>query len=664
MLRVLGTSVVAIIVAGVGVVFYTGRYALDQAEANASAHTSFVARTIARQNLWISDFQRPVPASRRAALDRLFEHQVLIDGALRVKLYSSGGLVTYSNAHDLIGTRPTEGTVKQVFADQQTATDVTNLDDEGGTGPNTKALETYAPMVMKGKRVGVLEIYEDYGPIAASASSAFWPVAAVLGVVLFILYLSLFPLLRRVTRRLRRQVEEIEHQAMHDNLTGLPNRVLFRDRVEQALHGAKRHEGEVAVMFLDLDRFKEVNDTLGHESGDVLLREVGQRLAHSLRAGDSIARLGGDEFAVLASGLDDADDALVVARKLRQAVEWPFTLRGLTLEVEASIGISIFPEHGTDVDTLLRHADVAMYQSKETHSGVGIYSPEKDVYSPDRLKLLGELRRAIEQSELVLYYQPKISLRTSEVIGFEALVRWQHPEQGLLTPERFVPFAEHTGLVKPLTRYVMREAVRTCAAWQQNGLDLGVAVNLSGRDLLDLHLPDEVRLLLNETGIDPGKLELEITENTILSDPVRTRTILNRLKELGVRLAIDDFGSGYSSLGYLKRLPLDVLKIDKSFVMTMMSDDDSAAIVRSTIDLAHNLGLEVVAEGVATEQIGSTLNALHCDAGQGFYYAGPMPDTEAASWAAEVAFIRAAALQQLRRWFRRTSYLRSSMPAE
>jgi diguanylate cyclase (GGDEF)-like protein len=647
MLRVLGTSVAAVLLAGVAIVMYTGRYALDRAESNASAHTSFVARTIARQNLRPVDFRRPVTGPRLARLDRLFRRQVLIDGALRVKLYSPAGIVTYSTAHDLIGTRPREHTAEAVFRNQATATDVSHLNDDGGTGPNTKALDTYAPMKMQGTRVGVIDISEDYGPVAAAASSTFWPVVVVLGVVLFVIYLSLFPLLRRVTRRLRRQVEEIEHQAMHDNLTGLPNRVLFRDRVQQALHGATRNSVEVAVMFLDLDRFKEVNDTLGHESGDVLLREVGQRLAQSLRAGDTIARLGGDEFGVLASGLDGVDDAILIARKLRRAVEWPFTLRGLTLEVEASIGIAMFPEHGTDVDTLLRHADVAMYQSKEAHSGVGVYSPERDVYSPNRLKLLGELRGAIERNELVLYYQPKVSLKTSEVLGFEALVRWNHPEEGLLTPERFVPFAEHTGLVKPLTRYVMREAVRSCAKWHELGLDLGVSVNLSARDLLDLNLPDEVGLLLSETRIEPGRLELEITENTILSDPVRTRAILSRLKEHGVRLAIDDFGSGYSSLGYLRRLPLDVLKIDKSFVMTMMADDDSAAIVRSTIDLAHNLGLEVVAEGVATEHIGGALAALRCDAGQGFYFSGPLPQSEVARWAAEVTAIRASTLQQL-----------------
>jgi diguanylate cyclase (GGDEF)-like protein len=647
MLRVLVSSAIALVVAGAAMIAYTNRYALDHAESNASAHTSFVARTIMRDRLQRADFEQVVSGRRRAILDRLVSTEVLVDGALRVMLYRSDGRVTYSNVHELIGTRPNEPAVETVLLTGQNATGVTHLGDKGGKGQSTKALETYAPVNLDGKRVGVMEIYQDYGPVAAAAAASLWPVAAVLGVVLLVLYVSLFPLLQRVTRRLRRQVEEIEHQAMHDSLTGLPNRVLFRDRLEQALHGARRRPGEVAVMFLDLDRFKEVNDTLGHESGDVLLREVGQRLALSLRGGDSVARLGGDEFAVLASGLDDADDALVVARKLRHAVEWPFTLRGLTLEVEASIGIAIFPDHGTDVDTLLRHADVAMYQSKEAHAGAGIYSPERDVYSPDRLKLLGELRRAIEKGELVLHYQPKVNLKTSEVLGFEALVRWQHPEQGLLGPERFLPFAEHTGLVKPLTRYVMREAVRSCARWLALGLDLDVAVNLSGRDLLDLHLPDEVRLLLSETGIDPGRLELEITENIILSDPVRTRTILSRLKDLGVRLAIDDFGSGYSSLGYLKRLPLDVLKIDKSFVMSMMADDDSAAIVRSTIDLAHNLGLQVVAEGVATERISAVLAALKCDAAQGFYFSGPMVESEVASWAAEINLLRAAALEQL-----------------
>jgi len=283
MLRVLASSALALLVASGAIIIYTSSYALDRAESAAGAHTSFIARTIARQNLSPSDFRYPISPARRARLDRLFGDQVLIDGAMRVKLYSPGGRVTYSNAHDLIGTRPAEDTAREVFRTSATATVTSHLNDEGGAGPDTKVLETYAPLTIGGKRVGVLEVYQDYGPVAAAASSTFWPVAALLAVVLLALYLSLYPLLRRVTRRLRRQVEEIEHQAMHDSLTGLPNRVLFRDRLEQALLGARRRPGEVAVMFLDLDRFKEVNDTLGHESGDTLLREVGQRLAHSLR---------------------------------------------------------------------------------------------------------------------------------------------------------------------------------------------------------------------------------------------------------------------------------------------------------------------------------------------------------------------------------------------
>ncbi len=648
LLRVAVTSAIALLIACAAMIAYTRHWALDRAESDASGHTRFVARAVLPTTVRASDFARPVGVLRRTTLDRFFTRSVLFDGALRVKLYSPGGVITYSNDHEVIGTRPGEGAVARALRGGA-ETDVTHLEDENKSldegEPNPKVLETYAPVAIDGRQVGVLEIYQDFRPVAAAAASATWPIAGVLALVLLAFYVSLFPILRRVTRRLRRHVEEMEHQALHDHLTELPNRVLFRDRLEQALHAARRTPGDVAVMLLDLDRFKEVNDTLGHESGDELLREVGRRLGKNLRGGDTVARLGGDEFAVLAPGLGDAEAALVVARKLRNAVEWPFTVRGLTLEVEASIGVALFPEHGADADTLLRHAEVAMYQSKESHSGAEVYSPDRDVYSPDRLKLLGELRRAIENRELLLHYQPKVSLRSCEVLGFEALVRWDHPEQGLLPPDRFIPFAEHTGLVKPLTRYVLREAVAQCAEWTRSGLDLTVAVNLSGRDLLDLGLPEDVQSALAGARLDPRRLELEITENTILTDPVRTRAILERLKGLGVRLAIDDFGSGYSSLGYLKRLPLDVLKIDKSFVLGMLrDDDDSAAIVRSTIDLAHNLGLQVVAEGVEDERVGSVLTALHCDAAQGFYFSPPLAGPDVAAWAAEIDKLRSAAL--------------------
>jgi diguanylate cyclase (GGDEF)-like protein len=388
-------------------------------------------------------------------------------------------------------------------------------------------------------------------------------------------------------------------------------------------------------MLIDLDRFKEINDTLGHESGDLLLSDIGKRLSVNVREIDTVARLGGDEFAVLAVGAGTPEAALAVAHRLRQMLETPFSLRGLQLEVEASVGIALVPEHGRDVDTLIRHADVAMYVSKELHSGAEIYSAERDDYSPDRLRLVGELRGAMARGEFVLHYQPKVVLATGDVIGFEALVRWEHPELGLLDPDRFVPLAEHTGLIRPLTRHVLGEALRQCRAWGIQGLDVSVAVNLSGRDLLDTRLPEEVESMLARWQIDPPRLELEITEGTILSDPVRTRAILQRLKSLGVGLAIDDFGSGYSSLVYLKRLPLDILKIDKSFVLNMLEDDDDGSIVRSTIDLAHNLGLQVVAEGVETDEARAELASLRCDTAQGYLFSRPLPAVQVPGWLAE-----------------------------
>ena len=302
------------------------------------------------------------------------------------------------------------------------------------------------------------------------------------------------------------------------------------------------------------------------------------------------------------------------------------------LETEASIGIALFPEHGDDVDTLLRRADVAMYLAKEANVGIELYAPERDHYSPARLGLLSELRRAIEHGELVLHYQPKASLEDGKVRSVEALVRWQHPERGLLPPVEFVQFAEHTGLMRPLTLYILDHALEQCAAWRAQGIELGLAVNLSARDLCDAELPAEAAALLEKWALDPGVLELEVTESTILADPLRARAVLTRLSELGVRIAIDDFGSGYTSLGYLKRLPIDVLKIDKSFILGMGADESDAVIVRSAIDLGHNLGLEVVAEGVETDTIWDDLAGLGCDVAQGFYLARPMPSESLVGW--------------------------------
>jgi diguanylate cyclase (GGDEF)-like protein/PAS domain S-box-containing protein len=430
--------------------------------------------------------------------------------------------------------------------------------------------------------------------------------------------------------RLRQQMEKVKHQSLHDDLTDLPNRMLFHDRVEQALKSARRDGSGFAVMLIDLDRFKEVNDTLGHQSGDTLLAEVAGRLRRALRESDTVSRLGGDEFGVLTPDACEARTAVLLAEKLQKELAEPIIVAGLAIEVEASVGIAIFPDHGDDVATLIRHADVSMYVAKESHTPT-VYSADYDHNSLERLTRVAELRRALQRDELVVHYQPQTDTRTGEVHTVEALVRWQHPEHGLLGPDEFVPLAERSGLIRALTRYVLDAALGQCNAWRKEGRVLGVAVNITGRDLVDLRFPDEVGKLLAKWSVPPGRLELEITETTIFTDPARARAVLNRLNELGVRLAIDDFGSGNSSLGYLKRLPIDVLKIDRSFVLTMFENDDDAVIVRATIDLGHNLGVDVVAEGVETEEAARRLTALGCDTLQGYHLGRPQPASDLAS---------------------------------
>jgi diguanylate cyclase len=431
---------------------------------------------------------------------------------------------------------------------------------------------------------------------------------------------------------LLRQSELNEHQALHDGLTGLPNRTLFRDRIEQAITIAEREGGQVGVAMMDLDRFKDVNDSLGHHAGDALLIEIGKRLRGVLRSSDTVARLGGDEFGVLISKPRTDRDVIVVIEKIRAALELPVTIDGLALPAEASIGIAMYPHHGGDVDTLLRHADVAMYSAKEETGGFAFYEQSRNESDPARLTLVSELRRAIEERELELYYQPKADLANGAVRSVEALLRWNHPTRGLVGPDEFIPLAQQTGLIKPLTLYVLEEALSQCRAWQRAGMTLGVAVNLSVRNLLDADFPDQVKHLLGKQRVDPSLLELEITESTMLSDPVRTKRVLDKLSAMGVSLSIDDFGTGYSSLAYLSQLPVNEIKIDRSFVMNMSESDNDAVIVRSTIDLARNLGLHVVAEGVETEQAWDHLSELGCTLAQGYYLSRPVPAAELTEW--------------------------------
>jgi diguanylate cyclase (GGDEF)-like protein len=618
-------AAIALVAAMAGTFLFVREQAIHRAEQTGRFHTQFIADSILKDRLRPSDFQRAASGARRAQLDALFANEVLPGGAVRANLYATSGRVTYSTDHALIGSAPDElDKVKDARRGQLTS-DVTDLGAEDGAAHGVKVLESYVPVTLpRGGTVGVFELYENYAPIASSARQAFAPLALVIALALLFLYLSCFPILRRMTARIRRQMEQIEHQAFHDALTGLPNRALFHDRVEQALRTARREGHAVAVMVMDLDRFKEINDTLGHQCGDRLLVEVGRNLALPLRAADTVARLGGDEFGVLAPAVTDAAGALALATRLRSELSRPHEVAGMEVDVDASIGIALYPQHGEDVDTLVRHADIAMYVSKESHVPT-LYAPDDDHYSSQRLALIAQLRRAIAQREITVYYQPQADLRTGTVRSVEALVRWEHPEHGLLAPDVFIPLAEHTGLIRALTSHVLDTALAQSARWRERGLDLGVAVNITGRDLLDLRFPDEVEELLRRHDVEPARLELEITEDTVLTDPARARGVLVRLSELGVRLAIDDFGSGNSSLGYLKRLPVNVLKIDKSFVINMLESDDDAVIVRSTIDLGHNLGLEVVAEGVETDEVRGRLQGLGCDVAQGYWLSRPVP---------------------------------------
>jgi len=438
------------------------------------------------------------------------------------------------------------------------------------------------------------------------------------------------------TSELRAQTTALEQRAMHDvthdALTDLPNRVLFRDRLEQALHAAQHDSTHTAILMMDLDRFKEINDTLGHFNGDRLLKQVAARLQGIMQETATVARLGGDEFAILLPKILVGKEAEEVARKIGKALQAPFGLEGLKLDVQASIGIAVYPEHGSDADTLLQRADVAMYMAKQEKTGYIVYDPKHDKHSPHRLTLMGELRHAIESDELVLYYQPKAKIKTGEIAEVEALVRWQHPQHDLMPPDEFIPLAERTGLIKPLTIWVLNHALRQHSIWKEQGLDIGVAVNMSAHGLLDLELPDLIAGVLASHNAAPDRLVLEITETSIMVDQERALQILTRLADMGVRLSIDDFGTGYSSLAYLSKLPVCEIKIDKSFVMDMNENEKHAMIVRATIDLAHNLGLEVIAEGTCAKEIFAQLESLDCDAAQGHYISPPISAEEFEHW--------------------------------
>ncbi|HEY1523718.1 MAG TPA: EAL domain-containing protein [Solirubrobacteraceae bacterium] len=573
------------------------------------AKTEFIASSILRSNVTATDLAKPAGGARERTLDRLFHQQILLGGDRQASILSAQGRVTYSTDHAVIGLTAAQAATRH---------------------PGTTTVTV--PLVLGSKDArGSFALAVANGPIATTAKDQAFRSTAFLVLIMSVLYASFLPVLHIATTRIRRRlrdmkhrVGEMEHQAFHDPLTGLPNRALFRDRVEQAIRQAKRVGGSVAVMVMDLDRFKEVNDTFGHQSGDLLLKEVAAHLIAPLRESDTVARLGGDEFAILAPAVAGPMGALAIADRAIQDLQHPHNVSGVEVDVGASIGVALYPHHGDTVEALLRCADIALYVSKD-RGAPSLYAVEQDHHSADRLALGAQLRRAIQDREITVHYQPQADFQTGNIDSAEALVRWEHPDRGMLSPAEFLPVAEQTGLIRPLTSYVLDVALEQWRRWYDQGLDMTVAVNITGRDLFDQRFAYEVKDLLTRWKVRPSCLELEITENTVLVDPVRAHSILRSLSDFGVRLAIDDFGTGNSSLGQLKRLPVQVLKIDKSFVLQMLVDEDDAAIVRSTIELAHNLGLKVVAEGIESAAMWYRLRQLGCDIGQGYYLSGPLP---------------------------------------
>lgn len=500
------------------------------------------------------------------------------------------------------------------------------------------SVEVYLPLYVgaASNRVGVLEIYLPYTPISEDVSASIHSLYRNLALSLALLYLIVFGISFWVGRRLRRQVRVNRFQAEHDALTGLPNRAHFRVLGETELRAGGRGGRCTTIAVIDLDRFKEVNDTLGHQNGDLLLTMLAERIAQEVQPPHIVARFGGDEFGVILSDADAPYDALC---QLREVIQNEVIVRGLPLSVEASIGFAVAPIDGTSIDDLLQLADMAMYVAKNERSGVAGYDVSQNHYDASQLTLVAELRHAMASDQLVLHYQPKIDLRDHRVSGVEALVRWQHPDQGLIFPDRFIPLVEQTDLIDELSLWVIAQALKDLHEFSTYDPDFHVAVNVSVRNLGRIGFAAQVLSALRDAHVEPQRLTVEVTETALMADSARTADSLTQMSDAGVRISIDDFGSGQTSLGMLAVLPIAELKIDRSFVQEVQSVPEHAAIVRSMVELGHQLGLGVVAEGVETQMELSVVASTGCDVVQGYHFARPMPIDQLKPWLATASSV-------------------------
>ena len=590
-----------------------------------------VARTAVEPILDGRPLSAGLTSAQTADLVRLVAHVTAGKEVLRLRLRDLAGRVVYSDDGSGFKEQPEDEAFEAARGEVVGRLTRLNSDsnDTGVEGP--ESVEVYMPLMggAADQRVGVLEIYLPYAPIQAEVSAGLHMLYWGTGVGLAALFIALLLISMSVSKGLRRQVKKNRFLAEHDSLTGLANRTLFHQQGVMALDARAGTARRTVVALIDLDRFKEVNDTLGHHSGDELLRQVAGRLSEAAGPYGSVARLGGDEFGVI---LTDAPDPEAILERLRASLEEEVTVSDLPLSVDSSIGYVVAPDDGIDMAELLQRADVAMYLAKSDHSGICHYDPARDHYDASKLNLISQLRHGIDENQLVLHYQPKSALPAGAPRAVEALVRWQHPEHGLLYPDTFMPLAEQTDLIDKLTAWVMTRALTEIADLGASVGDLSVAVNVSARNLIRADFSAQVIGILGQTGMPPERLIIEITETALLVDPARAAIVLGQLTAAGVTVSVDDFGIGQTSLGYLSTLPVGELKIDKSFVMDMLDNPAHAAIVTSVIELGHNLRLRVVAEGVENSAVMDRLQSMGCDLAQGFHIARPMPIGALIDW--------------------------------
>jgi diguanylate cyclase (GGDEF)-like protein len=611
---------------------------VDRALADEAQSAQLVARLGVQPRLTPHDLRDGLSAQGIRMLDQQLRARSVTQDLARIKIWSSGGWIVYSDVHGLIGRDPGESDdLRDALAGDPHAAEVVTPTPHSETASEVglgQLVEVYVPLrfVSSGPPAGAFEIYMSYRPIAAAIVRNERTIAALVFLGLALLWAVLFRIVASASRRLRRQARENDRLARYDRLTGLPNRTLFLERVSQTLRRDPSEGEAVAALLLDLDAFRQINDTLGHETGDAVLREVARRLRAMLMQDVLLARLGNDEYAILAPAPGGVEDALAIAAMAQASLEAPIRLERVALNVEASIGIALVPDHARDADTLLQRADVALDRARSHRSRVEMYSPEYDRAGAQRLALLGEVRPALERGEFVLHYQPKLDLGSGRVTGVEALLRWRHPQRGMIPPLDFISLLEQTALMGPVTAYVIDQALEQQARWRAVGLDLEMSVNLSARNLHDPELLGQIESLLSRHATPAGALTVEVTESAAMADPDRAIGVLSALRAQGVGVSIDDFGSGNASLAYLVELPGSELKIDRSFVTGMCDSPRDEAIVRSTIDLARHLELRVVAEGIETAEVSERLAAMGCDAGQGYLISRPAPAEELTAW--------------------------------